>query len=146
MTAEIRGGLWKSAPVSVCRARGRAAGFSREEWSRSTQTYSFPERILNCDYLRIMKRNIPAPCCDFTKRVARSMQTMRHPVTFLVVDLYVVPEELLESCTVKDTIFGGLVVVYNESVLDTSLSGLSSSNLRLVSPYDQPTEKVTQQS
>ena len=25
--------------------------------------------------------DVPAPCCDLTSRVARSMQTMRHPVT-----------------------------------------------------------------
>ena len=56
---------WKSAPVSVSIARDTccsppAGALCR----RQMQTYS-----------------LPAPCCAFTSRVARSMQTMSEPVT-----------------------------------------------------------------
>jgi hypothetical protein len=65
LTAEIRGGRWKSAPVKVSRARASCASPPGSlSCNRMTQTYSFP-----------------APCCDFTSLVARSMQTIRQPVT-----------------------------------------------------------------
>uniref|UniRef100_I1PP30 Uncharacterized protein n=1 Tax=Oryza glaberrima TaxID=4538 RepID=I1PP30_ORYGL len=57
----MSGRRWNTAPVSASSARavsGTAA------WKRATQTYS-----------------LPAPCCDLTRRVARSTQTMRLPVT-----------------------------------------------------------------
>ena len=62
----MRGGRWKSAPVSVSSARANwASPPGNLSWKRITVTYSFP-----------------APCCDFTSRVARSMHTIRQPVTF----------------------------------------------------------------
>lgn len=65
LTAEINGGRWKRAPVKVSRALANCASPPGSlSCSRITQTYSFP-----------------APCCDLTSRVARSMQTIRHPVT-----------------------------------------------------------------
>ena len=65
LTAEMSGGRWNSAPVNVSRARASCASPPGSlSWSRSTQTYSFP-----------------APCCDLTRRVARSRQTIRQPVT-----------------------------------------------------------------
>ena len=48
LTAEMRGGRWKRAPVSVWMARGRAVGFGRAEWMRRTATYSFPEERKEC--------------------------------------------------------------------------------------------------
>ena len=66
LTAEIKGGLWNKAPVSVSNARLTVlAPPSTAEWSLHTQTYS-----------------LPAPCCALTNLVARSIQTMREPVTF----------------------------------------------------------------
>ena len=64
LTAEMSGGRWKSAPVSVSMARTTLACDSAAPWKRTTATYS-----------------LPADCCDLTRRVARSTQTMRQPVT-----------------------------------------------------------------
>jgi len=65
LTAEIRGGRWKRAPVKVSKALASCASPPGSlSCSRMTQTYSFP-----------------APCCDLTRRVARSRQTIKHPVT-----------------------------------------------------------------
>ena len=65
LTADINGGRWKSAPVRVSKARANCASPPGSlSCRRITQTYSFP-----------------APCWDFTRRVARSRQTMRQPVT-----------------------------------------------------------------
>ncbi|BAF15538.1 Os04g0576400 [Oryza sativa Japonica Group] len=55
----MSGRRWNMAPVSASSARAVSAA-----WKRATQTYS-----------------LPAPCCDLTRRVARSTQTMRLPVT-----------------------------------------------------------------
>jgi hypothetical protein len=86
LTADIRGGRWKRAPVSVCSARGRAAGLGRLECKRRTQTYSFPIEPENHGQplatLNILTTIPPALCWDFTSRVARSMQTIKQPVTF----------------------------------------------------------------
>lgn len=65
LTAEIRGGRWNRAPVKVSRARATSASPPGTlPCSLATQTYS-----------------LPAPCWDLTRRVARSTQTIRHPVT-----------------------------------------------------------------
>ena len=66
LTAEIKGGRWKSAPRSVSRAvlKARWPPFTAS-CRFSTHTYSFP-----------------ALCWLFTSRVARSMHTIRQPVTF----------------------------------------------------------------
>ena len=65
LTAEISGGRWKSAPVNVSKARASwASPPGSLSCNRMTQTYSFP-----------------APCCDLTKRVARSRHTIKQPVT-----------------------------------------------------------------
>ena len=63
LTAEMSGGRWKSAPVSVSMARATCT-LSAVLCSLAMQTYS-----------------LPAPCCALTRRVARSMHTMRQPVT-----------------------------------------------------------------
>ena len=67
-TAEIRGGLWNSAPV---------------KFSRACFNLDSPpsEAIASCS-LTIQTYSLPAPCCAFTRRVARSIQTIRQPVTF----------------------------------------------------------------
>ena len=60
----MSGGRWNRAPVSVSMARATFCWLSTAPCSRTMATYSFP-----------------ADCCDLTSRVARSMHTMRHPVT-----------------------------------------------------------------
>eukprot|EP00959_Pyramimonas_sp_CCMP1952_P173642 3628451-Pyramimonas_sp.AAC.1 len=64
-TAEISGGRWKRAPVNVSMPWATfGSPPSGLLCSRATHTYS-----------------LPAPCCAFTNRVARSMHTIRFPVT-----------------------------------------------------------------
>src|SRR5438874_4893787 len=64
-TAEMSGGRWNKAPVKVSKALANCASPPGSlSCNRMTHTYSFP-----------------APCCDFTRRVARSIHTMRQPVT-----------------------------------------------------------------
>lgn len=82
LTAEINGGRWKRAPVRVWRARGSAVGDGRASCRRRTQTYSLPGKQHRSRIQRARTSvYLPAPCCDLTSRVARSIQTMRHPVT-----------------------------------------------------------------
>ena len=69
-TAEIRGGLWNSAPVK----------FSRACFNLDSPPLT-PSAIASCS-LTIQTYSLPAPCCAFTRRVARSIQTIRQPVTF----------------------------------------------------------------
>lgn len=65
LTADIKGGRWKRAPVRVSSDRASCASPPGSlSCRRITQTYSFP-----------------APCCDLTRRVARSRQTIKQPVT-----------------------------------------------------------------
>ena len=64
-TAEIKGGRWKRAPVRVSMARC---------------TPAFPPSGAPCS-LAMHTYSLPAPCWALTKRVARSMQTIRPPVT-----------------------------------------------------------------
>lgn len=64
-TAEINGGLWNRAPVNVSNARANCASPPGNlSCRRMTHTYS-----------------LPAPCWDLTSRVARSIQTIKQPVT-----------------------------------------------------------------
>ena len=65
LTAEINGGRWNKAPrnvVSIVRYNNFES--SRVLCNRNTPIYSFP-----------------ALCCALTNRVARSKQTIKHPVT-----------------------------------------------------------------
>ena len=64
------------------------SSFSIALCSRTTHTYSFPERQeRGRDWDKPAGQQIhhhkctPAPCCDLTRRVALSMHTIRHPVT-----------------------------------------------------------------
>ena len=65
LTAEMSGGRWNRVPVNVSSPRNSCAWPpGSRACSRTTHTYS-----------------LPAPCCDLTSRVARSMHTIRQPVT-----------------------------------------------------------------
>eukprot|EP01085_Mycamoeba_gemmipara_P002504 Mycagemm_TRINITY_DN9666_c0_g2::TRINITY_DN9666_c0_g2_i1::g.2504::m.2504 type:complete len:111 gc:universal TRINITY_DN9666_c0_g2_i1:627-295(-) len=63
-TAATGGGRWKSEPVSCSTTLLKRVSSSSAECRRAMQTYS-----------------LPALCCDLTRRVARSTQTMSAPVT-----------------------------------------------------------------
>mmetsp|Transcript_4589 Transcript_4589/g.16031 ORF Transcript_4589/g.16031 Transcript_4589/m.16031 type:complete len:203 (-) Transcript_4589:257-865(-) len=65
-TAEMSGGRWKRAPVSVSMARA---------------TLALPPSGAACRR-QMVRYSLPAPCCAFTSLVARSTHTMRPPVTF----------------------------------------------------------------
>lgn len=59
----MRGGRWNKAPRNFSRPCLTFATDSTAEWNLKTATYS-----------------LPALCCDLTKRVARSTQTIKQPV------------------------------------------------------------------
>lgn len=75
----MSGGRWNRAPVRVSNARDNCASDLILSWRRRTQTYSFP-----------------APCWDFTRRVARSRQTIRHP--YIITSKLLVEDPCVYRC------------------------------------------------
>lgn len=99
----MTGGFWKHGPVSFDNALSKTFSLSRVSCSLTTQTYSFP-----------------ADCWDLTRRVARSMQTIRQPVT-------------LGSKVPEWPVFSTLRIFFIQATTscDEGFDGLS----RLITPY-----------